>query len=276
MENESRTAVGAAMQRAVHQLMDGQAKLLEDPVILKLLDPEAIEHIRRHSSEHRYERVISLRSHIVLRSRYAEDCLKEAYDRGVRQYIILCAGLDTYAYRQPDWANDMTIIEADHPASQAYKLRKLKEAGIELPENLVFISLDLDKDDLSSLFERTVLRPGEPVFISWLGVMVYLNWDTIDAVFTFISSLPKTSEFVFTFSPRKFPGWPDPIALLAKAAGEPWITFIDPSALRDKLKGHGFTDVHFLEPSEVRQRYYTDERISLPLPKKSSIVRAIV
>jgi methyltransferase (TIGR00027 family) len=276
MENESRTAVGAAMQRAVHQLMDGEPKLLEDPVILKLLDPEAIEHIRRNPSEHRYERVISLRSHIVLRSRYAEDCLKEAYDRGVRQYIILCAGLDTYAYRQPDWSFDMTITEADHPASQAYKLRKLKEAGIELPGNLVFLSLDLDKDNILSLFERTVLRPGEPVFISWLGVMVYLNWDTIDAVFTFVSSLPKTSEFVFTFSPRKSPGWPDPIALLAKAAGEPWITYIDPPELRDKLEGYGFTDISFLEPPEVRQRYFTEERIALPIPKKSSIVRVVV
>ena len=275
MQNESRTAVGAAMMRAVHQLMDSGPKILEDRVILQLLDSGAIEHIQRNPSEHYHERLLSLRSHIVLRSRYAEDCLKGAYDRGVRQYIILCAGLDTYAYRQPEWARDLKIIEADHPASQAFKSDRLRETGIGLPENLVFVSMDLDKDDLSSVF-RPVLYPGEPVFISWLGVMVYLKWNTIDAVFRFIASLPKMSELVFTFSPRRFPGWPDPVASLAAAAGEPWITFIDAAELQDKLKGYGFSEVHFLEPEEAKRLYFMDKRTGLPVPKKSSIVRVIV
>jgi methyltransferase (TIGR00027 family) len=276
MENESRTAVGAAMLRAAHQLIDGEPVILKDPVILKLLEPEHIEYVLDHRSEYGYERLLGLRSHIVLRSRYAEDCLKEAYDRGIRQTILLCAGLDTYAYRQPDWAHDLRIIEADHPASQAYKLRRLEEAGIDPPGNLVFVAMDLDKDDLSSVFDPRVLDPGEPVFISWLGVMVYLSWETIDTIFKFVASLPKMSEFVFTFSPRKSPGWSDPIARMVKAAGEPWISHIDPSELTEKLKRHGFTDVHFLEPEEARKLYFMDDRIKLPVPKKSSIVRAIV
>ena len=276
MIHESKTAVGAAMLRAAHQLIDGEMKIFDDEVILKLLEPVQLEYIRQHRAEFAIERLQSLRSHIVLRSRYAEDCLKKAYDRGMRQYIILGAGLDTFAYRQPDWAAGLTIIEADHPASQSYKLHKLEQAGIGLSDNQLFASLDLDKDDLSLVFKNIGLRPGEPVFISWLGVMVYLHWDTIDRIFSFVASLPKTSEFVFTFSPRRFPGWPDPIALRAEAAGEPWISFIDPPELQDKLKSFGFSDIHFLEPEEARQLYYMDERIRLPVPKKSSIVRAIV
>jgi O-methyltransferase involved in polyketide biosynthesis len=135
--------------------------------------------------------------------------------------------------------------------------------------------MDLDRDDLSSVF-RPVLHVGEAVFVSWLGVMVYLKWNTIDAVFTFIASLPKGSELVFTFSPRRFPGWLDPVASMAAAAGEPWITHIDAPELLEKLKGYGFSEVHFLEPEEAGRLYFMDKRITLPAPKKSSIVRIIV
>jgi len=276
MTNESRTAIGAAMLRAAHQLIDGETRIFEDPVILKILEPVQLEYIQQHPAEYSQERWRSLRSHIVLRSRYAEDCLKEAYGRGVRQYIMLGAGLDTFAYRQPDWARDLAILEADHPASQSFKLHKLEQAGIGPRQNQVFVSLDLDKDDLALVFKGAGLRPGEPVFVSWLGVMVYLRWETIDAVFAFVAGLPKGSEFVFTFSPKRWMGWPDPVALMAKAAGEPWITHIDPPELTDKLRKAGFTHVHFLEPEEARQLYYLDENIRLPAPRKSSIIRARV
>lgn len=275
MESESRTAIGAAMQRALHQWIDGEVKILEDPVILKLLEPEHLVYLQDHLADYGHERLRRLRSHIVLRSRYAEDRVKKAYERGIRQMVLLGAGLDTYAYRQPEWAHDLTIIEADHPASQAYKLQQLERAGICRRENQIFLSLDLDKGILSSAFQ-SVLHPGKQVFISWLGVMVYLRWDTIDAIFRFVADLPKGSEFIFTFSPTKFPGWPDPVAQMAAAAGEPWITYIDPPELTDKLKQYGFTDVYFLEPAEARQLYYMDTRIKLPPPQKSSIVRVIV
>jgi methyltransferase (TIGR00027 family) len=287
MIKESRTAIGAAMLRAAHQLIDGEARIFEDPVILKILEPVQLEYIRQHPAEYALERWRSLRSHIVLRSRYAEDCLREAVDRGVRQYIILGAGLDTFAYRQGDWARDLRILEADHPASQSFKLHKLEQAGLGPRENQVFVTVDLDKDNLEDVFtggggrkggieSRPVLRPGEPVFVSWLGVMVYLRWETIDAVFRFVAGLPKGSEFVFTFSPKRWLGWPDPVAFMARAAGEPWISFIDPPELSDKLKKAGFASVHFLEPEEARQLYYMDATIQLPVPKKSSIVRAMV
>ena len=276
MNEESRTAVGAAMLRAAHQLIDGESRIFEDPVILKILEPVQLEYIQQHPAEYSQTRWRSLRSHIVLRSRYAEDCLKEAYGRGVRQYIMLGAGLDTFAYRQPDWACDLTILEADHPASQSFKLHKLEQAGIGPRQNQVFVSLDLDKDDLALVFKGAGLRSGEPVFVSWLGVMVYLRWETIDAVFAFVAGLPKGSEFVFTFSPKRWMGWPDPVALMAKAAGEPWITYIDPPELMDKLRKAGFTSVHVLEPEEARQLYYLDENIRLPAPRKSSIILAKV
>jgi len=115
----SSTAVGAAMLRAAHQVIDGNDKLLDDPVILKLIGEDAIQHLLERKREFYLPGTLAMRTHVVLRSRYAEDCLYDAYNAGITQFLILGAGMDTFAYRQPKWAGGLTIVEADHPASQA-------------------------------------------------------------------------------------------------------------------------------------------------------------
>src|SRR4051812_28953505 len=104
----SKTAAGVAFLRAAHQLIDGEPKVLEDPVAPKLLDARATEWLLQHGAELQRDGARAMRSHVVTRSRYAEERLREAHARGVRQYVLLGAGLDSFAYRQPAWAQDLT------------------------------------------------------------------------------------------------------------------------------------------------------------------------
>src|SRR6185437_1484060 len=129
-ETGSATAIGAATLKAAHQLVDGDDKLLTDPVILKLLGQETEDYILCHNYHFFTAASMAFRTHVVLRSRYTEDCITKAYNKGVKQVLFIGAGLETFAYRQPGWANNIHIIEADHPASQADKLQRLKDAGV--------------------------------------------------------------------------------------------------------------------------------------------------
>src|SRR5262245_19591796 len=139
----STTALGVAALRAFHHLIDHEPKILDDPIVPHLIDRGTIDQIRSQSERFRHPMSASLRSHVVLRRRYTEDRLAEAVQRdGIAQYVILGAGLDTFAYRQPPWASQLRIFEVDHPASQAVKRQRLEQAGIPLPANLEFAAID--------------------------------------------------------------------------------------------------------------------------------------
>ncbi|MBS1602576.1 MAG: class I SAM-dependent methyltransferase [Bacteroidetes bacterium] len=272
----STTAVGAAALRAAHQLFDKGDKLLTDEVILRLLSKESIEHLNHRKQDFFRRGSIAMRTHIVLRSRYAEDCLYEAHWRGIRQYLLLGAGIDTFAWRQPAWAHNLHIIEADHPSSQANKLNLLKNAGLTHPKNLSFLKIDLENDDLTTTLANSPLDPTKPVFVSCLGVLIYLRRPTVTRIFQALGRLPKDSEFVFTASAKRW----SPAHLLSAArvaaAGEPWLTYFRPSALEEELRSYGFTRIDWLTPEEATRRYWTTSTISLPPPGTCSLVRAVV
>lgn len=116
-QKPSQTAADVAELRAAHQLIDNEPRILEDPVVLRLLGDACIAAIRSHPERFHMPRLQALRTHVVVRSRFAEDRLAAAVDRGIRQYVILGAGLDTFAYRQPAWAGGLRIFEVDQPAS---------------------------------------------------------------------------------------------------------------------------------------------------------------
>src|SRR5215470_15165859 len=139
----SRTSDIAAVMRALHQVHDGEPKILSDPIAPLLvevasLDPNWIGPILDHPFAPQW------RASFALRSRYAEDCLAESVLQGATQYLILGAGLDTFAYRQPAWANAIKIFELDHPATQGFKRAQLARASILLPLNLVFVPIDFE------------------------------------------------------------------------------------------------------------------------------------
>lgn len=273
----SRTALGVAALRAAHQVLDQKPLILEDPVALRLLDPGALERLRGREAELQRPAARGLRSHVVLRSRYAEDQLAEAVAGGLRQFVVLGAGLDTFAYRQPGWAHGLKILEVDHPASQRAKRDRLVSAGVPLPPNLEFVPIDFEHESLEQGLARSGFDADQPSFFSWLGVTMYLTEDAVDAVFRFVGGLPAGSAMVFTFAQ---PGDPSPesaptLAEMAAAVGEPWLTRFTPEQLRPKLHDAGFGQISFLLP-EAAASYFHGRPDGLPAPRRVNTALAKV
>jgi len=266
------TAVAVAILRALHELSDEPPKILSDPVIPKLLDAEVLQTAMRSEEWLHSPRTLALRSHVVLRGRYAEDCLRQAVERGVRQYVILGAGFDTFAYRQPEWAAPLRIFEVDHAASQRAKAERLQAAGFAMPANLELVAADFEASSWGETLAAGGLDLHAPAFFSCLGVLIYLPAESVRSIFRLVASFPKPSEIVFTFSQ----GGVDSLAQHAAAAGEPWRTYHDPGALRAELSAAGFSTVTFLSPEEAQELYYRGRSDGLPPPRRVSIGRAVV
>ncbi len=278
--HSSNTAFSAATLRAVHQLVDEEPKILNDPIAPRLLDASTLDQIHLNPNKFQTPRMKAIRSHIVLRSRYTEDRLAEAVDNGVQQYLILGAGLDTFPYRQPHWARVLRIFEVDHSASQRSKRERLALAGIEVPSNVELIACDFETTSLHDCLRKGSFDFGRPAFISWLGVTMYLSTDAVDEVFRFVSSLSRSSEIVFTFaspsSTSKENCREPSIAAFAAAHGEPWRTRFEPNDLAHKLHGLGFSTVSFLSASDADIRYFRGRHDGLHAPRKVGIVTATV
>ncbi len=275
MNTSSRTAIGAATLRAAHQLMDAEPLLLKDDVILRLLEPEIIQHIRESPDIYRRPEATTMRTHVALRSRYTEDSLQRAFEKGMRQYMILGAGFDTFAYRQPSWAANLRIFEVDHPGSQAQKRARLAATGIPLPGNLSFVPVDFERSSILEALQQTGIDLEKPVFIGWLGVTTYLTMDAIDATLHFLGELPTGSELVLTFSRQQSMEHFSTLATRAAAMGEPWITHFTPEALAEKLRSHGFSSVSFLT-TEKALPYFEGRTDGLMPPRRASIAHAII
>src|SRR5271167_3788406 len=138
----SRTAQRVAIRRAAHQLLD-DPKVFDDPLAVALADGESE---RPPDAQQPYSR--ALRAFIAVRSRYAEDQLGRAVERGVRQYVVLGAGLDTFAYRNPFRSAGLHVFEVDHPATQEWKREQLREAGIAIPGEMKFAAVDFETQAL--------------------------------------------------------------------------------------------------------------------------------
>jgi methyltransferase (TIGR00027 family) len=271
-----------AKVRAAHQLVDDEPLILTDLVVLRLLGHEAIEAIRGDSSLRSNPRFAAFRAHIVLRNRYAEDCLSEAVERGVRQYVLLGAGYDTFAYRQPGWAEGLRIFELDHPASQAAKRELLASAAVLLPENLRFAAVNFESERVNDGLARAGFDFAQPAFFSCLGVLVYLEEKAVAELFEFVGSMPPGSEIVFTFSQPDSALDARERDLRAKInstvheMGEPWRSYFEPERLREMLLHSGFSEVAFLAPSTAEGRYFRGRRDALRPPRHVRLGRAVV
>lgn len=274
----SRTAIRAAVLRAAHQILDDEPKVLVDPVAVRLVEgllPADGDTLQAPPLKR-------LRAALVLRSRYAEDALAEAARGGVRQYVILGAGLDTFAYRQPPWARALTVFEADRPATQAWKHEALRLAGIAVPGNVRFCPVDLETGSLPRALGAAGFQVAIPTFASWLGATQYLSDAAIDVTLRFVRALPAGSGIVFSFvapdawldreDREEFGTW----AAAAASDGEPWITRLDPTALRCRLLDLGFGRVDHLPPETATARYLSERRDGLLVPRAVHLMRATV
>jgi methyltransferase (TIGR00027 family) len=199
----------------------------------------------------------------------------------VTQYVILGAGLDTFAYRQPAWARELRIFEIDRPAMQEQKKERLSLSRVFVPDNVIFASIDFEREKLAGRLTKNGLDLGKPTFFSWLGVTMYLTEEAIFDVLRDVARFPKGSEIVFTFAPLPTgEGVIDEaqqrLAELAASVGEPWQTYFDPDDLAARLRAQGFSRVELIEPSEAAARYFSARNDNLPPPRRRSIVSAVV
>jgi methyltransferase (TIGR00027 family) len=273
-EGVSRTAAGVGVMRALHYLIDSEPWVIDDPVSRVLFGAAArARMLDDFAAALGNERAHALRGHVLVRSAFAEDRLQRAVERGVRQCVILGAGFDTFAYRQPPWMDGVRVFEVDAPATQAEKRARLTAAGIAVPPNVVYAAIDFERTALADGLRDAGLDPGTPAFFSWLGVMMYLTRDAVDAVFRSVAALPPQSEIAFTFTQATDSS--DALAQRVAAVGEPLRTTVDVANLDVMLRAFGFREVTILTAAQAA-RYLGERTDQLRLGPRESIAAAIV
>jgi methyltransferase (TIGR00027 family) len=277
----SRTLLPPAVRRAAHQLLD-TPRIFDDPIAVGLV-PETSEHsLLATLDDHRRLEPTLLRSWFVLRSRFSEDRLAEAAARGVRQYVNVGSGLDTFPWRQPDFARGMEIFAADHVTTLAWTQVRFWQRGLPMPANLVFVPVDLEEHQLGERLIEHGFEPERPSFCSVLGVTQYLSRDSVEALLSFASTLKKGSEIVFSFVLPDDELSGDDLDLLvgclarSEAMGEPWKTRLGPRELAEQLARLGFSEVFHLTPEFAQQRYFVGRKDGLRAPRWEQLVAAIV
>ena len=277
----SQTLLIASIMRARHQLLDTPL-ILKDSVVLNLVPEARDPGVLSEFGDSSQPVPILLRSLFAMRSRFTEDRLAQAVARGIHQYVMFGAGLDTFPWRQPDFARDMQIFAVDHPASFIQTNRVFRERGFAKPPNLIRVPLDLEQKRLGQYLAACDFDPGATSFCSALGVLHYLEDEMADDILRFVASLPPSSEIVFTFvlPEDAVDGVNLEIARRAAARtaelGEPWKSQVRPQALADKLKRLGFGEVFHLSPELAQARYFAGRSDKLAAPHWEQLISAVV
>jgi methyltransferase (TIGR00027 family) len=262
----SYTAMRAAAHRAAHQVVE-QGRVFADPLALPVLGetPEAVFGNELHSAATRGMRLL-----IAARSRFAEESLAAAVGRGVRQYVLLGAGLDTFAHRNPFADAGLRVFEVDHPATQGWKRARLAEAGLTPPPSLTFAPVDFERQTLADGLAAAGFDASRPAFFAWLGVVIYLTREAVIETLRFIAALPAGSEVVFDYGvphsayPAARQDYHAQRDARMAALGEPWITRFDPAEIAAALTVLGFDKLEDLGPREIAWRFLGVERPDSP------------
>jgi methyltransferase (TIGR00027 family) len=260
----SKTALGVAIRRAAHQLMDHPPVLI-DPIAVPLVGDVYPRRMER--AMHPVAR--DFRCFMAVRSRYAEDRLAAAVAAGVLQYVALGAGLDTFAYRNPFPA--LRVFEVDFPATQEWKRVMLQNAAIPLPANLTFVPLDFEHHTLAEGLAEAGLDAATPAFFGWLGVVPYLTLPAFRSSLATIARMPSGSAVSFDYAV-------DPQALGAlgriaferlsdrvAAAGEPFQLFFTPETMAAEFARAGFSRFEQLDSDQLNDLYFKDRADGLKL-----------
>jgi len=276
----SRTADRVAERRAAHQVRD-RPLVFEDPLALRIIHPEVARALREHPPAFETSPVGPyLRAFFAMRSRFAEDELRVAVGCGVRQYVVLGAGFDTFAYRNP--FPELRVFEVDHPDTQAIKRQRLAGGGIEIPSSMTFVSIDFSTTALDEALRDAGFDASSPAFFSWLGVVPYLERPDIDKTLAYIASLPSPTTVVFDYAvPSSTLGWTGRVIFsqMAKrvaAIGEPWKTFFEPTVLVADLQRLGFTTAEDFDGDTLNARYFAGRTDRLKIGSMGHMAMASV
>lgn len=266
----SRTAFRVALRRAAHQVHDAHPLVFDDPLAVPILGPEAREELQRTPDKIRRPFSAALRAFMVCRARFAEDVLAQRVrGNAARQYLVLGAGLDTFAYRNPH--PGVRVFEVDHPATQAWKHERLAAAGIAIPESMSFVAVDFERQSLAEELTRAGFDRSAPTVTAWLGVVPYLTMEAFRGTTHLLGSFAPGSDVVFDYSqPREALPLTERLMLDSMSArvaqvGEPFQRFFTPEELRDELRTAGLSVVEDLAGRDINERYLAGRKDGLAL-----------
>lgn len=270
MTEPDHTAVRVALWRALHVQVDSPPHVLEDEIGLRLADPEDGWRQRPDMDP---ESTSGFRASIVARARFIEDLVTEQLGQGVTQYVILGAGLDTFAQRRPEIASRMRVFEVDQPGTQGWKKQRLSELGFDIPEWLRFVTVDFEAG--GSWWEQLKTAGFDarrPAVVASTGVTQYLTKDAIVATLRQAATLAPGSTLAMTFllpfnlTETKERPEVEEAEKGARASGTPFISFFTPSEMLALAREAGFREVQHVSSAELNQRYFTGRTDGLSLP----------
>jgi methyltransferase (TIGR00027 family) len=242
----SQTALAAAAARAAHLLVDQEPLIFRDTAAMALLGEPGEEMVGYHRSSGDHIVLAGTRAQVTVRSRNTEQRLGELAAVGLDQYVVLGAGLDTFAYRSP-LVGRLRVFEVDHPATQRWKRELLAAAGIIPPQALGFAGVDLEAEPLVDRLAGVGFDPSRPALVSWLGVSMYLTAEAVAATLAAVGGLAAGTELVAEYAlppalrdegGQAYAGFALPVA---DQRGEPWLSFFTPEQLSALLQAHGLT-----------------------------------
>ncbi|MCI4325992.1 MAG: class I SAM-dependent methyltransferase [Thermoplasmata archaeon] len=281
-DRPSLTAARVATLRAAHQRYD-DPRVFDDPLATRILGAEGAEWVERLKPVAHGTPLTGLRAWIVARSRYAEEQLAKARDRGVEQYVLLGAGLDTFAYRAPAGPRPLHVFEVDHPATQTWKRRRLEGGSIPVPSSVHFVPTNFESGRLLPDLIAGGFRKEEPAFFGWLGVTMYLTPPAIETTLDVLAtSAPGGGVVVDYFDGSALTrpierGVPGVFARQVAGSGEPFQSAFEPGELARALEERGFHDVEDLGAAEANARYFAGRsdglRVVSPVGRVLSAVR---
>ena len=275
----SRTAVGAAAYRAAHQILD-KPLVFADPLAVRILCGAGEEALKQRLEPEQAQIWRRMRAFMAARSRFTEETLAEAVPNGTSQFVILGAGLDTFAYRHP--YPRLTVLEVDQPATQAFKRAQLAAAAIDVPPSLRFVPVDFEHQSIGAALKAAGFRHEQSALFSWLGVSMYLERPGVLAVLAEIAAgaAPRTAVVFDYVVP---PAAVEDAAIRARyealaerlaRIGEPWRSFFDPHELDQALRRAGFTEVVDLDGTALNARYFAGRGDGLAVGPTAHLVYA--
>jgi methyltransferase (TIGR00027 family) len=259
-----------AAARAMHR-EERPPLVLDDDLALRLAGERGEELIERARTLLPGDGILSFSRWVCARARVTEDLVERLIPEGIGQYVILGAGLDSFAYRRHDLAGSLRVFEVDHPASQAWKRTRLSELGITPPRNLVFAPVDFETETLESGLRAAGFDFGSPAVFGWLGVTMYLTVDAIRATLKTVASCAAGTRIVLTYNqPTSMVDAfgrhvTTTLAGMVAETGEPFISLFTPDQIEKLMRREGYASIEHFGPEDAIRAYFpgrTDVRIA--------------
>lgn len=258
-----------ALTRAAHQVIDAEPLIFPDPLALKIIGSSGEARMRENMAMYGTEGLRRARASVTVRSRFVEEELARSVAAGTRQYVILGAGLDTFAYRRTDFADRLAVYEVDQPETQQWKQERLAGARIAIPGNVHFVPVDFNDGTLGQALAAGGFRRDIPALFSWLGVVYYLPRPSVLETLRFIAGQNAPSGVIFDFAVPESSVAPCHRDLLRefmdfnRGRSERWQTWFTPKEMQSLLRDCGFSEVIHLDYETIASRYLSGRKDGL-------------